>query len=137
MCDYIVYHKVARRILHWHHFQVCKIKFCSKIQQSRSAHRAFTKFLENCFTQKYISPLCPLHHKPKNRTNLICPIGTTPLTPTITLYLTCRESPDGRPFVAPNSWVSPCLCRSNQERLSAGVALHNPRSDRGRRAADG
>lgn len=121
----------------WCVITLCKIKFCFKIKQSSSAHRAFTKFLENCFLQKYISSSLSLTPQTQEQDKLNLPIGTTPLTPTTTLYLTCRESPDGRPSVAPNSWVSPCLCRSNQERLSAGVALHSPRSDRGRRAADG
>lgn len=57
--------------------------------------------------------------------------------PTISISFTCRESPGGRPSVAPDSWVSPYLYRSNQARLSACVALRSPHSGRGRRAAGG
>lgn len=57
--------------------------------------------------------------------------------PAIPLPFTCRESPGGRPSVAPDSWVSPYLYRSNQARLSACVARRSPHSDRGRRAGGG
>lgn len=57
--------------------------------------------------------------------------------PTLSLNVTCRASPGGRPSVAPDSWVSPFLCRSNRARWSACVARRSPQSGRGRRADGG
>lgn len=57
--------------------------------------------------------------------------------PTISFSFTCREHPGGRPSVAPDSWVSPYLYRSNRARLSACVVRRSPHSGRGRRAAGG
>lgn len=53
------------------------------------------------------------------------------------LYFTCRERPDGRRCVAPNSWASLYLWRSSWARSSACVAPRSPRSGRGRRADRG
>lgn len=59
------------------------------------------------------------------------------LPSTISLFLTCRASPGGRPCVAPNSWVSPYLDRSTLAQLSACAVLRSPHSGKGRTAAGG
>lgn len=65
------------------------------------------------------------------------PLITSPNLPLPKLYFTCRESPGGRPSVAQDSSVSPCLYRSSREQSSACVVQHSPLSGRGRRAAGG